>query len=85
MLALGRISGLSESNARINLRNLQRKLAVEEFATFACEYSQGRTYRVYSAEQILARRRQAGLIWYMKRTLAVVFVDPDTGSQINRG
>lgn len=85
MLALARLSGLSESNARINLRSLQRKLAVEEHSTFVCENSLGRTWRVYSPEQILTRRRAAGLLWYMKRTLAVVFVDPETGSQLNRG
>jgi hypothetical protein len=85
MLALARLSGLSESNARINLRSLQRKLAVEEHSTFICENSLGRTWRVFPPEQILSRRRAAGLIWYMKRTLAVVFVDPSTGSQLNRG
>jgi hypothetical protein len=85
MLALARLSGLSESNARINLRSLQRKLAVEEHSTFVCENSLGRTWRVFPPEQILVRRRAAGLIWYMKRTLAVVFVDPNTGSQLNRG
>jgi hypothetical protein len=85
MLALARLAGLSESNARINLRSLQRKLAVEEHSTFVCEQSQGRTWRVYSPDQIMSRRRAAGMIWYMKRTLAVVFVDPGTGSQLNRG
>ncbi len=83
MLALARLSGLSESNARINLRSLQRKLAVEEHSTFVCEQSQGRTWRVFSPDQIVARRREAGMIWYMKRTLAVVFVNPDTGSQLS--
>lgn len=85
MLNLGRLSGLSESNARINLRSLQRKLAVEEHSTFVCENSLGRTWRVFSPEEIMIRRRNAGLIWYMKRTLAVVFVDPETGSQLSRG
>lgn len=85
MLNLGRLAGLSESNARINLRSLQRKLAVEEHSTFVCENSQGRTWRVFSPEQVLARRRAAGLIWYMKRTLAVTFVNPETGEQLNRG
>lgn len=85
MLALARLCGLSESNARINLRSLQRKLAVEEHSTFVCENSLGRTWRVFSPEQILKRRRAAGLNWYMKRTLAVVFVDPQTGSQLNKG
>lgn len=85
MLNLGRLAGLSESNARINLRSLQRKLAVEEHSTFVCENSQGRTWRVFSPDQILARRRAAGLIWYMKRTLAVVFVDPETGYQLTKG
>jgi hypothetical protein len=29
--------------------------------------------------EIMRRRREAGLIWFMRRTLAVVFVDPATG------
>lgn len=81
-LALARLVGLSESNARINLRSLERKLAVEEFAPYICEQSQGRTWRIFSPGQILERRAVAGLRFYMKRTLAVVFVDPRTGQRL---
>jgi hypothetical protein len=74
--------GLSESNARINLRSLLAKLAVEEIGEYNCERSQGRTYRIFNEAEILRRRREAGLRWYMRRTLAVVFVDPATGQPL---
>lgn len=80
--ALAKLAGLSESNARINLRNLIAKLAVEEIAEYNCERSVGRTYRVFSEAEILRRRREAGLVWFMRRTLAVVFVDPATGQPL---
>ena len=35
--------------------------------------------------EILRRRREAGLLWYMRRTLAVVFVDPATGQPLDLG
>ena len=76
--SMGRLTGLSESNARINLRSLIQKLAVDEHTTYDCATSQGRTYRIYQPAEILRRRHQAGLIWVMRRTLAVVFVDPQT-------
>lgn len=76
-LTLGRLAGLSESNARINLRSLIRKLAVEQYSGYVCEQSTGYTWRVFSPESVLQRRSAAGLIWYTKRTLAVVFVDPE--------
>jgi hypothetical protein len=80
--AMANLVGLSESNARINLRSLLAKLAVEEIAEYNCERSQGRTYRVFNEAEILRRRREAGLRWYMRRTLAVVFVDPATGQPL---
>lgn len=76
--SMGKLTGLSESNARINLRSLVQKLAIEEHTTYNCAASQGRTYRVFSAAEILRRRHAAGLSWVMRRTLAVVFVDPQT-------
>lgn len=76
--SMGRLTGLSESNARINLRSLIQKLAVAEHTTYDCATSQGRTYRIYQPAEILRRRHQAGLGWVMRRTLAVVFVDPQT-------
>jgi hypothetical protein len=80
--ALANLVGLSESNARINLRSLLAKLAVEEIGEYNCELSQGRTYRIFNETEILRRRREAGLRWYMRRTLAVVFVDPATGQPL---
>jgi len=76
--SMGKLTGLSESNARINLRSLVQKLAIDEFDTYHCATSQGRTYRIYHAAEILRRRHVAGLRWVMRRTLAVVFVDPET-------
>ncbi len=73
--ALAKAVRLSESNARINARSLAAKLALEEYGTYNCEQSIGRTYRVFSGEEILRQRREAGLRWYMRRTLAVIFVD----------
>lgn len=76
--SMGKLTGLSESNARINLRSLIQKLAIEEHTTYDCAASQGRTYRIYDPAEILRRRHEAGLRWVMRRTLAVVFVDPQT-------
>ncbi len=76
--SMGKLTGLSESNARINLRSLLQKLAIDEHTTYNCAASQGRTYRLYNPAEILRRRHAAGLSWVMRRTLAVVFVDPQT-------
>jgi hypothetical protein len=80
--SMANLVGLSESNARINLRSLLAKLAIEEIGEYNCERSQGRTYRIFNEAEILRRRREAGLRWYMRRTLAVVFVDPATGQPL---
>jgi hypothetical protein len=82
---MARMVRLSESNARINVRSLIAKLAIEEFGDYNCEKSTGRTYRIFNYSEILKRRREAGLLWYMRRTLAVVFVDPSTGQPIDLG
>jgi hypothetical protein len=83
--AIARMVRLSESNARINVRSLIAKLAIEEFGDYNCERSLGRTYRIFNYSQILKRRREAGLLWYMRRTLAVVFVNPTTGQPVDLG
>jgi hypothetical protein len=80
--AMAKVVGLSESNARINLRSLIAKLAVEEIAQYNCEQSVGRTYRIFCDTEIMRRRREAGLLWFMRRTLAVIFVDPGTGQPL---
>ncbi len=72
---MARLVGLSESNARINTRSLISKLAIEEQGSYDCERGTGRTYRIFSYQEILNRRKEAGLTRYQRRTLAVVFVD----------
>lgn len=83
--AMARMVRLSESNARINARSLIAKLTIEDFGNYNCERSVGRTYRIFNYSEILRRRREAGLLWYMRRTLAVVFVDPKTGHPLDLG
>jgi hypothetical protein len=83
--AMARMVRLSESNARINVRSLIAKLALEEFRNYNCERSLGRTYRIFNYSEILKRRREAGLLWYMRRTLAVVFVNPSNGQPLAIG
>ena len=82
---MARMVRLSESNARINVRNLIAKLAMQEFGDYDCERSVGRTYRIFNYSEILKRRREAGLLWYMRRTLAVVFVNPSDGQPLDIG
>ena len=82
---MARMVRLSESNARINVRSLIAKLAIDEFGDYNCERSVGRTYRIFNYAEILKRRREAGLLWYMRRTLAVVFVNPTTGQPVDLG
>ena len=81
--AMARLVGLSESNARINMRSLIAKLAAEEVSEYNCAQSLGRTYRILPDQEIMQRRREAGLLWYMRRTLAVVFVNPATGEPLH--
>jgi hypothetical protein len=83
--SMARVVRLSESNARINVRSLIAKLAIQDFGDYNCERSVGRTYRIFNYSEILKRRREAGLLWYMRRTLAVVFVDPRTGHPLDLG
>lgn len=83
--AMARMVRLSESNARINVRNLIAKLAMEEVGSYNCEYAIGRQYRIFNYSEIQRRRKQAGLTWYMRRTLAVIFVDPVTKEPLDLG
>jgi len=83
--AMAKMVRLSESNARINVRSLIAKLALQEFRNYNCEKSLGRTYRIFNYSEILKRRREAGLLWYMRRTLAVVFVNPSNGQPLDIG
>ena len=74
-----RALGLSKNGARAALRSLIKKLAVEEQRTYRCEDHTAITYRVLSYQEILRQRKERGMTWYMKRTQAVIFVDPTSG------
>lgn len=66
MARLAEITGLHETNIRVNLRGLTEKLAIELVANEDRRQQTPRRYRVYMPAQILDRRRAAGLEWVVK-------------------
>jgi hypothetical protein len=66
-------ANMSYSAAQDNARGLIRKLAIE--VRSATSKNAPKTYVVFSYEEILRRRRAAGLTHYVKRTSAVELVD----------
>jgi hypothetical protein len=68
-LGYDRLASLASVNwktARMCLRGLEIKLAIESIADYNSDQRTGRTYRVYSFTEILERRRQAGMCWVEK-------------------
>jgi hypothetical protein len=65
---------MSYSSVQENARSLARKLAIEIRA--ASSKNSPKTYVVFSYDEILKRRRSAGLTHYFRRTSAVELVDP---------
>jgi hypothetical protein len=82
VLSMAKLASMGETMARQNIRSLIRKLAVEESGGYDCAGAIGKTYRVFNYAEILRRRRDAGLTHYVRRTSAVVFVDPATGQSV---
>jgi len=78
---MSQLCRMTPKNCKINTQRLLRKLALEVLSPYNTPESIGTTYRVYSDEAILARRREAGLEWVI-RSRGVEFVDPATGSSI---
>ena len=76
---LSSLCRLTVNNCKANLIALCRKLALKELSGHGP--TQSKTYRVFSYNAILRRRRQAGLTHYIK-TRGVAFVDPSTGQEI---
>lgn len=74
---------MARASAQKNLRGLVEKLAVEVIETFDVTSSKAPTYRVFNYTEILRRRESAGMIWYVRRTQAVRFVDP-SGREVIR-
>lgn len=70
---LSRYVRLHRTNVRNNLHKLRDKLALDLVALEDVHEQSARTYRLFPAEQILARRRSAGMEWVVKNR-SVAFV-----------
>jgi len=77
---LAELSRMAYSNCKANVRSLVAKLALDELPGFS--YTDGRTYIIYGRDEILRRRRAAGLT-HVLRTRGVAFVDPQTGAPVS--
>jgi len=78
---MSQLCRMTPKNCKINTQRLIRKLALEVLSPYNTPESIGTTYRVYSDQVILQRRREAGLEWVV-RSRGVEFVDPATGVSI---
>ena len=78
---MSQLCRMTPKNCKINTQRLIRKLALEVLSPYNTPESIGTTYRVYSDQAILQRRREAGLEWVV-RSRGVEFVDPATGVSI---
>jgi hypothetical protein len=75
---MSQICRMTPKNCKINAHRLIRKLALEILSPYNTPESIGTTYRIYTEEALLERRRAAGLEWVV-RSRGVEFVDPATG------
>jgi hypothetical protein len=78
---MSQLCRMTPKNCKINTQRLIRKLALEVLSPYNTPESIGTTYRIFSNEAILRRRREAGLEWVV-RSRGVEFVDPRTGMSI---
>jgi hypothetical protein len=77
---LAKLVPMAYSNCHANLRSLIEKLAIEERP--AQRYTDGRLFIIYTYDEILRRRRAAGLTHVLKRTRGVTLVNPGA---LNKG
>ena len=78
---MSQLCRMTPKNCKINTQRLIRKLALEVLSPYNTPESIGTTYRIYSDEAILQRRRDVGLEWVV-RSRGVEFVNPATGVSI---
>lgn len=78
---MAEMARLAYRNCKLNCRALIEKLALEEVRSYS--YTRGRTYLVYHPQEIVRRRREAGMTHVIK-TRGVVFVDPATGAELTQ-
>ena len=71
---LARMVRLDEKSVRQLIPKLVAKQVLEVLASEDCAIRKGRTYRIFSYEEILDRQRAAGLQYVVKRGRAVEFV-----------
>jgi hypothetical protein len=71
---LARLVPMAYSNCHANLKSLVQKLAIEQRP--AEKYNDGQFFVIYTYEEILRRRRAAGLTHVMKRTRGVGLINP---------
>jgi len=67
---LARLTRLSWVSVKANLRKLEAKLAIQTIAGENSATREGKAYRIFSPDEILNRREQAGLLW-VRRTRGV--------------
>jgi hypothetical protein len=70
---MAKIANLHWTNVRKNLQALEKKLAIETVEREDSGLQKGKTYRVFSAEDVVRRREAAGMVW-VRRTRGVEFV-----------
>ena len=78
---MSQLCRMTPKNCKINTQRLIRKLALEVLSPYNTPESIGTTYRIYSDDAILRRRRDAGLEWVV-RSRGVEFVDPANGNSV---
>ena len=76
---LARLASQNEKTVRINLVQLQTKLAIELVMDRNPYTNIPRLWRVWSFESVLERRERAGLHWVRKTKGAEFVADPDLG------
>jgi hypothetical protein len=83
---MSRLINADKKSCRDYVRSLTKKLAIEESQGYiaAAGVEGARTYRIFSFNQILNRRRRAGMT-HIVRIGGVVFVDPLTGQEVLPG
>jgi hypothetical protein len=81
MAAIAERISMHETNVRMNIRSLTVKLALDLAALEDRKKQSARQYRLYTPEQIMERRRNAGLEWVVKNR-GVHFVDPVSGKPV---
>jgi hypothetical protein len=76
VLRLSKLVPMAYGNCLANLRSLIKKLAID--AQPAARHQDGQRFLIYSYEEILRRRRKAGLTHVLKRTSKVILLNPGT-------